>query len=50
MLPALILFAATYILMLTFSKYRPYIALASGLLFIITGMLPINQLLGALDF
>ncbi len=50
MLPALILFALTYILMLTFSKYRPYIALASGLIFIITGMLPADQIIGALDF
>ncbi len=50
MLPALILFALTYILMLTFSKYRPYIALASGLIFIITGMLPANQIIGSLDF
>lgn len=50
MLPALILFALTYVLMLTFSKFRPYIALASGLIFIITGMLPLNQILGALDF
>ncbi len=50
MLPALILFALTYILMLTFSKYRPYIALASGLIFIITGMLPADQIIGSLDF
>ena len=47
---AILLFAATYILMLTFSKYRPFIALASGLVFILTGMLPLNQLLPALDF
>ena len=50
MLPAIILFAATYVLMLTFSKYRPYIALASGLLFILTGMLPTSDIIGALDF
>ena len=50
MLPAIILFAATYVLMLTFSKYRPYIALASGLIFIICGMLPVDQIIGALDF
>ena len=36
--------------MLTFSKYRPYIALASGGLFMITGMLPANQIIGSLDF
>ena len=46
MLPAIILFAATYVLMLTFSKYRPYIALASGLIFIVSGMLPFNQIIG----
>ena len=50
MLPAIILFAATYVLMLTFSKYRPYIALASGVIFIVTGMLPLEQILPALDF
>jgi len=47
---ALILFAVTYVGMLTFSKYRPYIALASGLIFILTGMLPLNQVFGAIDF
>ena len=50
MIPAIILFAATYVLMLTFSKYRPYIALASGLIFILTSMLPVSQILPALDF
>jgi len=50
MLPAIILFAATYVLMLTFSKYRPYIALTSGLLFIILGMLPVSDIIGSLDF
>ena len=50
MLPAILLFAATYVLMLTFSKYRPYIALASGLLFIVTGMLPLGDILPSLDF
>lgn len=50
MLPAIILFAATYVLMLSFSKYRPYIALISGAIFIATGMLPIGNILGELDF
>lgn len=50
MIPAIALFAITYVLMLTFSKYRPYIALASGLIFIVTGMLPVGDILGALDF
>lgn len=50
MLPAIILFGITYVLMLVFSKYRPYIAVASGAIFIITGMLPIGNVLGELDF
>lgn len=50
MIPAIILFAVTYILMLVFSKYRPYIALASGLVFIVTGMLPLGNVLSELDF
>ena len=50
MIPAIILFAATYVLMLTFSKYRPYIALTSGLIFIVSGMLPIGDILPSLDF
>ena len=47
---ALALFAVTYVLMLVFSKYRPYIAIASGLIFIITGMLPLGDVFGAIDF
>lgn len=50
MLSAMILFAVTYVLMLVFSKYRPYIALASGLIFIVTGMLPLSEVPGAIDF
>ncbi|MBQ3052596.1 MAG: arsenic transporter [Clostridia bacterium] len=50
MIPAIILFASTYVLMLAFSKYRPYIALASGLIFVISGMLPLGQIIGSIDF
>ena len=49
MLPALILFAATYVLMLVFSKYRPYIALGSALIFIVSGMLPVNEIIPNID-
>ena len=49
MIPALILFALTYVLMLTFSKYRPYIALASALIFIVTGMLPLADIWPSID-
>ncbi len=50
MTTAIILFATTYVLMLTFSKYRPWLALGSGLIFILTGMLPAGEVWGALDF
>ena len=43
---ALGLFALTYVLMLIFSKIRPYIALGSAALFIITGMLPLSEIWG----
>ena len=49
MIPALILFAVTYILMLVFSKYRPYIAIASGIIFIVSGMLPLENIWGSID-
>ena len=50
MTTAIILFALTYVLMLTFSKYRTIVALASGVLFVITGMLPLGEVLPSLDF
>ncbi|MBQ7915127.1 MAG: arsenic transporter, partial [Clostridia bacterium] len=37
MIWAIIIFAVAYVLMLTFSKYRPYIALGAALIFIILG-------------
>ena len=50
MYAAIALFAATYVLMLAFSKFRPYIALGSALIFVLTGMLPVGNILGAIDF
>lgn len=50
MIYAIALFALTYVLMLIFSKYRPYIALASAVIFILTGMLPVSEILPSLDF
>ncbi len=47
---ALAVFALAYVLMLVFSKYRPYIALGGALIFIVTGMLPLGQIVGAIDF
>ena len=49
MIGAIILFAVTYVFMLTFSKYRPYIALASAVVFIVSGMLPLDQILPNID-
>lgn len=49
MLPAIILFAVTYVLMLSFSKYRPYIALASAVVFIASGMLPLGEIWPSID-
>ena len=50
MYAAIALFAVTYVLMLLFSKYRPYIALGSALIFVLTGMLPTDKILGVIDF
>lgn len=50
MLYALVLFALTYILIFLFPKFRPHIALVSGVIFIISGMLPAGQIIGAIDF
>ena len=50
MLPAIALFLITYVLMLVFGKYRPWIALISGALFVALGILPVNSALKALDW
>lgn len=50
MIPAIILFSVTYILMLVFSKYRPFIALASALIFVLSGMLSLSNIIDSIDF
>ena len=50
MIFSLVLFAITYVLMLAFSKHRTVIALCSAAVFIISGMLPLDNVLGAIDF
>lgn len=50
MVYALILFAATYVLMLIFQKQRPAIALASALVFVLTGMMPAEKAISYIDF
>ena len=50
MLIALLLFAATYVLMLLMPKRRPIVALCSAAIFVISGMLPLQRAFGAVDF
>lgn len=54
MIWAIIIFAVAYVLMLTFSKYRPYIALGAALIFIILGFfgkgLSAENILPNIDF
>ena len=55
MIPALIVFVMMYVLMLTFTQYRPWIALASAAVFIVMGLfglidMTIFSALGAIDY
>ena len=50
MIAALILFVITYGLMMALQKHRPYIALISAAVFILTGMIPVRDAFGAIDF
>lgn len=50
MVLALVLFALTYAGLLFFSKFRAYIALASASLFVIFGILPVEKVIGAVDW
>ena len=55
MIPALVLFIITYVLMLALQKYRPWIALSSAVIFIIMGYaglfeMDILSALGAVDY
>jgi Na+/H+ antiporter NhaD/arsenite permease-like protein len=47
---AIILFALTYLALLIFPKIRAYIALASAAIFVVLGILPVNQVLGTVDW
>ena len=47
---AIILFVLTYVLLLSFSKYRAYIALASAAIYVILGIMPYNEVFGAIDW
>lgn len=47
---AISIFILTYILLLVFPKIRAYIALASGVLFVAIGILPLEQVLKTVDW
>ena len=47
---SIVLFVLTYALMLIFQKYRPWIAISSAIVFVILGILPISDVIGAVDF
>ena len=47
---AIAVFATAYVLMLILGKYRPFIALGAAFIFIVTGMLSVGNILGAIDF
>lgn len=47
---ALIIFLLTYVLLLSIPKYRQYIALASGTIFVVLGILPINKVMTTIDW
>lgn len=50
MIAAIVIFALAYILMLVFSKYRPLIAIGAGLVFVFSGLLPLDNLIESIDF
>lgn len=47
---AIILFAVTYVALLLLPKYRAYIALAAAAVFVVSGILPVGKVLGAVDW
>jgi Na+/H+ antiporter NhaD and related arsenite permeases len=50
MILALVFFLVTYVLLLVFSKIRAWIALGSAALFVILGILPIGDVLSAINW
>ena len=47
---ALIVFIAVYVLLLTFPKYRSYVALSAAALFIVLGIVPAGEAVGTVDW
>jgi len=47
---ALILFIITYVLMIALSEKRPYVALISAILYVVLGIMPVNQIFTEIDW
>lgn len=47
---ALVLFALMYVLMIAKPKYRPFYALSVALIFLISGILPLNNLVSTINW
>ena len=47
---ALILFIITYVLMIALSEKRPYVALASAILYVVLGIMPVGQIAREIDW
>ncbi len=47
---ALVLFLLTYVGLIAFSKYRPYIALGSALIYVIAGIMPVGGVPAAVNW
>lgn len=50
MLPALILFLLTYVLMLLLPKWRHWVAVISAMVFVVSSLLPAGQVAGVIDW
>jgi len=50
MILALVLFVLTYVLMISLAKYRAYVALASAIVFVVLGILPLGEVFSAIDW
>ena len=46
----LVLFIATYVLMILLPKYRPWVAAISAGIILVTGVVPLRELPQAIDF
>ena len=47
---ALIIFIVTYAALMIFGKYRTYIALGSALIFVLLGILPVDEVFATIDW